>query len=219
VQLSLYAIVQNLLLSRIAWMARNIGLREIGPMPQRFQRAADALWRDLRSVLPEALNETMSVRAQAMVEQGIPQALAQRLAALPALLAAPDIELVATDTGAAFGAVARCYFALDARLGLDVLMARIGEVPVNDVWDRQALDRARHAIEAAHRLITARVVQDGQGKGEGLDDPLAVWLKQHEPQVRRIVDMMAELPATGLGVSRFSVTAALLSDLARGTVS
>ena len=60
---------------------------------------------------------------------GVPEALAERVAALPALYSALDIIDVASANGRGLQEVAGVYFALDQQLKLDWLRERILRLP------------------------------------------------------------------------------------------
>ena len=95
-QLDLYAAVQDLLLDRLVWFLRNVDLK------QGLEKIV-AHYRDgiaqVAAALDGALSkEAMAARDAAVAElgkAGVPEALARRIASLPALKAAPDIVLVA----------------------------------------------------------------------------------------------------------------------------
>ena len=113
-QLRLYGDLQDLLMSRMVWFIRNVDLdarvarrrrrhlprtaspRSSGRSREPCRRRRTSMWRK---------------RTQELVAEGAPEDLARRLAALPDLVAAPDIVLVAQRTGRPVDEVARTHFA------------------------------------------------------------------------------------------------------------
>jgi len=53
----------------------------------------------LEAALPQAPAAALAAREGELRRQGVPEALARRIAALPALVGAPDIVMVADRTG------------------------------------------------------------------------------------------------------------------------
>jgi glutamate dehydrogenase len=82
---------------------------------------------------------------------------------------------------------------------------------VKDHFDRLALDRAIDAIAAAHRRLTAEVVAQG-GAGPG---GVADWSRSRGAEMERIRTAVETITASGLTLSKLSVAASLLGDLAR----
>ena len=104
-QLRLYGDLQDLLMSRIVWFIRNVDLsgrlarRGGRPLPRRRRRGRA---RPRRKTLSPAARDGLATRStRTLAAQGVPADLAPRLAALPDLVAAPDIVLVAADAPAA----------------------------------------------------------------------------------------------------------------------
>jgi len=87
---------------------------------------------------------------------------------------------------------------------------------VSDYFDRLALDRALDSIGDAERRLTAAMVGNGKA-GEGLAGAGAVdeWIKPRQAEVERIRAAIHEIAGSGLTLSKLSVAASLLGDLAR----
>ena len=159
-QLELYAAVQDLLLDRIVWFLRNADL-------SKGLAGAVAHYRDGIAAVAAALdgarsNESLSARdahKAKLVEAGVPEPLAGRIADLAILAAAPDIILVADRTGKAVGEVVATYFAARSFFQLDRIAGAAASIPVTDYFDRLALDRARDSIGDAERRLAAAMVE------------------------------------------------------------
>src|SRR4029077_4682943 len=118
--------------------------RPVGGGLERAARPAGEAWLD-GAVSAESLSARVARQAK-LVEAGVPEDLAGRLANLPWLMAAPDIVLVADRTGKPIGEVAATYFAAGAYFRLDRIASAAASIPVTDYFDRLALDRARDSI-------------------------------------------------------------------------
>ena len=212
-QLELYASVQALLISRLVWFIRNAdfstGLENVSA---GFRQGVQELSAAIGAVVPERLQVAMAARISQLGAAGVPVGLAQHLAALPHLSAAPDIVLVAGRTGETIGDVAATFFATDEAFGLGALVQAGQAVAVSDYYDRLALDRALDQIESAHRHIAMDIVSARTGApGE---DAVSHWLAAHDAS--RIRTAVSDIVASGLTLSKLTVAASLLGDVVRG---
>src|SRR5204862_4081317 len=132
---------------------------------------------------------------------------ARRLATLPALVAAPDIVMVAERTGQDIAEVAAIYFAAAAFFRLDHIARAARGIVISDYFDRLALDRALDSIGDAERRLTAAMAG-----GNGMAGPAAVeaWVGPRRAEVERIRMSVNEIANSGLTLSKLSVAASLV---------
>jgi glutamate dehydrogenase len=165
----------------------------------------------LAEVLPPAAREALAKRSRALQDQGVPEELAGRLAALGELGSAPDIVRVAEAAGRSPAAIAATHFALEDLFRLGPLTRAARGVAVGDTFDRIALERAVAGIAAAHRALTAEAAATGaQGQAA-----VETWSAARGASLARIRTAVAAIAASGLTVSKVSVAASLLADLTR----
>jgi glutamate dehydrogenase len=211
-QLSLYAAVQNLLLDRLVWFLRNVDLK------QGLEKIV-AHHRDGIAEVEAALNGALSKQAAGgrdhrvddLTRAGVPDALARKIASLPLLKAAPDIIMVADRAKKKIAEVTATYFATEAFFQLDRVAAAVPGIVVSDYFDRLALDRALDSIGDAERRLTSAMV----GQGVAGADAVEAWVKPRRAEVERIRAAIHEIAGSGLTLSKLSVAASLLGDLAR----
>jgi glutamate dehydrogenase len=213
VQLRLYAELQDLTITRIVWFVRNVdfterGLEEVvGLYRDGIAEVAGALI----EILPPGEAGQLGVRQAALLNDGVPASLAARLAALPDLAAAPDIVVVARRAGRPIPEVARIHFALDEMLRMSELAGSAQTAPIADHYDRLARDRAVETIATAHRRLTAEVI----GRGQPGPDALAAWAAARAHEIERIRVAIDGIVRSGLTISKLTVAASLLGDLAK----
>ena len=211
-QLDLYAAVRDLLLDRLVWFLRNVDLTQ-------GLETIVAHYRDGIAEVEAALDTALSKQAQAaraarvadLAKAGVPDDLARRIASLPPLAAATDIVLVADRAQKPVAEVAATYFANEAYFQLDRVAAAVPGIAVADYFDRLALDRALDSIGDAERRITAAMVGHGAAGAEAVE----AWVKPRQAEVERIRASIHDIAGSGLTVSKLSVAASLLGDLAR----
>ena len=112
----------------------------------------------------------------------MPEALARRIADLPALTAAPDIVLIADRTRKPMAEVAATYFAAQAFFRLDRIVSAARAIAVSDYFDRLALDRALDSIGDAERRLTAAMIATGAPGAAAVE----AWVAPRKAEVERI---------------------------------
>ncbi len=211
-QLSLYAAVENLLLDRLVWFLRNVDLKQgLAKIVEHYRAGIaevsgaleTAQSKDARAAREECENE--------LKQAGVPDDLAARLASLPALKAATDIVLVADRTERPVAEVTATYFASEAFFQLGQLSGVASGIAIADYFDRLALDRAVDSIGEAERRLTAAMIATGANGAAAVE----AWVKPRQREVERIRAAMHEIVGSGLTLSKLSVAASLLGDLAR----
>ena len=211
-QLDLYAAVQDLLLDRIIWFLRNVDLtRGLAGVIAHYRDGIAEVEAALDTALPEEALRARAERQQELVQAGVPDALALRIANLGPLAAAPDIVLVADRTGKPVAEVAATYFATGAFFNLDRIASAAGKIPIADYFDRLALDRARDSIGDAERRLTAAMVSNGAAGAGAVE----AWVTPRKNEVERIRGAIHEIANSGLTLSKLAVAASLLGDLVK----
>ncbi|MEP7032004.1 MAG: NAD-glutamate dehydrogenase domain-containing protein, partial [Pseudolabrys sp.] len=211
-QLDLYAAVQNLLLDRLVWFLRNVDLKQgLEKIVEHYRDGIEQVSAAFDGALPQAARAAHAARAAELAKAGVPDELAHRIANLSALKAATDIVLVADRAKKPIAEVTATYFATEAFFQLDRVAAAVPGIVVSDYFDRLALDRALDSIGDAERRLTAAMVGNGTA-GAGA---VAEWVKPRQAEVERIRSQIHEISASGLTLSKLSVAASLLGDLAR----
>jgi glutamate dehydrogenase len=209
-QLTLFVAVQNLLLDRIVWFLRNVDLGQgLAGIVAHYQSGIAAVADALERMASQDATQARAARTAALAAEGVPDALARRLADLPALAAAADAVLIADRTGKPVVEAAQTYFAAIAYFQLDRLVGAAGDIKVADYFDRLALDRALDAIGDAMRRIAAEMSASGSGAAS-----VASWVKAKDG-AERVRQAVQEIATSGLTLSKLSVAASMLGDLAR----
>ncbi len=212
-QLQLYADLQDLLMGRIVWFIRNVDFSEasLDVVIGAFRAGVAEVERGLEATLsPQALT-AWNARTRTLAEQGVPAELAGRIAALPDLVEALDIALVAQKTQRPVADIARTHFALEGLFRLGALTGAAREIAVSDYFDRLALDRAINSIASAHRNLTA----DAASRGAAGSEAVEAWSAKRGADVTRIRNAVDAIVASGLTLSKVTVASSLLGDLAR----
>jgi glutamate dehydrogenase len=211
-QLELYGAVQDLLLDRVVWFLRNVDFKEgLAAIVAHYRDGIAAVEAALEHALPEAAALLRRGRQSELESQGVPEALARRIAGLPALVAAPDIVMVADRAGRDIGALTAIYFAAAAFFRLDQIVGAARGIVISDYFDRLALDRALDSIGEAERRLTAAMAGNSAAGAAAVD----AWVAPRKADVERVRMSVNEIANSGLTLAKLSVAASLLGDLVR----
>ncbi len=213
-QLDLYAAVQDLLLDRLVWFLRNVDLKQgLETIVAHYRDGIAQVAAALDGALSKPALAARDARVAELAKAGVPEALARRIASLPVLKAAPDIVLVADRAKKPVGEVTATYFADRGLLPARPRRRRgaghrgVGLFRPAGARPRARFDRRRrtpaHRRHGRQRQLTA-----GAGAVEE-------WVKPRQAEVERIRAAIHEIAGSGLTLSKLSVAASLLGDLAR----
>jgi len=213
-QLVLYGELEALLVRETLWFLRNTTQTEgLSTLVGRYRKGVD----EVRDVLGELMPKYFAVNAAenaALFEAGgAPRDIARRIAELPALALATDIVIVSERAKVSVASSAAAFFGVLDAFNLGSIIEQAGRIVLADRFDRMALDRALANLMRAQRDLSVDVLATGSGP---IATRLAKWRSGENAGVDRAIGAVAALTEGELTVSRLSVAAGLLSDLAKG---
>jgi glutamate dehydrogenase len=209
-QIELYGSLQELLLTRVSWALANVDLSTpLEELVARFRTSADAMIAGLDHALPQDVQERLLERRTELEAAGVPEDDAARLALIPVLYGAPDSALIAEQAGCDAAEALGSLSAAANWLGLGRLRETVKTLPVNDYYERRALDRAVAQIGGAERALAIAAARQGGGEA-GME----AWVKDR-PQALDVRAEIAEMARSGMTFAKLAVAGALLSDLTR----
>jgi len=191
IQIEMMTEVGRLLERAIAWLLRSDYQKlDIAAYVAEFRPRIDALAERLHDVLPAALMTALKTRQGELEASGIPARLAHRVANIGVMSAALDIVRLAR-TGRAVDEVARVYFGLGARFGLDRLRAAGASIAAETPWQKAAVAALVDDLFNYQSVIASRVIAEA----DGARDPVDAWLTARPRVVERIDQTMTDFRA------------------------
>ncbi len=148
-----------------------------------YRPGIEALTRNLAQALPDADRAELGQNTRTLVEAGVPSDLAQSISQLDWIAAGPDIVRLGGDPMS----VARVYYAVGQRLGLDWLKSEAAQLKPQTDWQRQAAAAVLDDLYG-HQATLARRVLGDSGK-------LETWVDGRKPAVERIDQVLTEMRA------------------------
>jgi glutamate dehydrogenase len=132
------------------------------------------------------------------VKGGVPEALARTHAYQRALLHAPDIIAVAQATGGDVVTVARTFFALGERLGLEWLEQEVLALPAATRVQRWAQQALLDDVLDARRVLSQKALEEAGGDAEPAA-AVEAFLAAREAPRRRLTTVSRALRLEGDG--------------------
>ena len=204
--------MQDLLLDRLVWFLRNVDLKQgLETIVEHYRDGIAQVAAALDGALSKPAAAARDARVAELAKAGVPEAWRAASPASPCSTAAPDIVLVADRAKKPVAEVAATYFATEAFFQLDRVAGAVPGIAVTDYFDRLALDRALDSIGDAERRLTAAMVGNGAAGAGAVE----AWVSPRQAEVERIRAAIHEIAGSGLTLSKLSVAASLLGDLAR----
>jgi glutamate dehydrogenase len=140
-----------------------------------------------------------------LVSQGVPMALAQRVARLDAQVAGLDIVEVAAETGSAIETVAGIYFGVGGRLDLGWASQRIAALPADTHWQALARVAMRNDLTSLARDLARSVLRVSPAASDPAAQ-IAKWEAQRAAQIARCHQVLADVkPAPVVDMPMLSV--------------
>ena len=136
--------------------------------------------------------EAFVERRDRYIGQGVPDELAERVAAMVPAYSTLDLVEIAHRTGRSVEEAADLYFALADRLNISWWRERIIDLPRDDRWGTMARGALRDDLYAAHAALTGRVLESG-APGDPVETLVSSWLEQNDERIRRAGITLSEI--------------------------
>src|SRR5262245_18136292 len=212
-QLDLYIELQNLLRRATIWLLRNVTVSAgLAELVAQYSAGIPELSQILGAVLPPSALQRMADRRQALLDQGVPEDVAERFAGLRYLQRGPDIVQVAARDKQSIETVARLFFEVGSALAIDRLVGQAMQIPPSRFHERMAINRTVDGILQTHRAIVARALRGDGGTAQGWSAWSAERSELLERTRREIDELLRKRP---FDLSRLTLCANQLGELAK----
>jgi glutamate dehydrogenase len=196
------------------WLVRNRRPPlDIGAAVSDYARGAATLCEALPELLSGLDSDVWHARVTEYADAGVPSALASRVAALDALFFAFDVVEIVREREEPVRRAAGVHLALDRRLELAWLRARILELPRADIWQTLARAALRDDLYKKHRALTSAVLE---ASSTSIDDHAAIdaWVQAGAATVERYLGMLGDIQSRdGTDLTTLSVAVRELANL------
>ncbi|GGR49608.1 NAD-glutamate dehydrogenase [Streptomyces netropsis] len=157
-----------------------------------FRDGVAVVWFQLPKLLRGADSEWWQSIHDELVEAGVPDDLAVRVAGFSSVFPALDIVATGERTGKDPLDVAEVYYDLGDRLHISQLMDRIIELPRADRWQSMARASIREDLYAAHAALTSDILAVGNGSSTP-EERFQAWEEKNAALLNRARTTLDEI--------------------------
>ncbi|GGS79588.1 NAD-glutamate dehydrogenase [Planobispora rosea] len=157
-----------------------------------FSTGMDGLLAHLPKLLTGSDLLAFEERRDMFIARGVPQDLAERVAAMVPAYSTFDLVEIAAVTGRPVNEAAEVYFDLADRLQLSALRERVIALPRDNRWNSMARAALRDDLYAAHAALTRDVLVHSE-PGLAPEERLAHWADANWAAVARARQTMSEI--------------------------
>jgi glutamate dehydrogenase len=195
VQYAMFYRAARLLRHTSYWLLRERGkdLR-IDNAVRELRPGIESLIDSIDTAMLGSAREQHDAALSELIEGGVPEKMARRVARLSLLDSALDIVALAHGQQTPVAEVAHAYFEMGVALGLDWLHREIDRLTVDGSWQATARTGLRDAAMRAHRELTLQVLRTVQKRGTG---QLARWSEQRGELLTAWKRTLTEMRAVG----------------------
>ena len=217
VQLGMHMKVIGHLTRQTLWFVRHVApSAAIGETIATFAKGVESLRGTFSTLVSKAEAQSIEDHIAELRAAGVPDDLADDVAALPAMGATPDIVRLAVESGKPIDMVAGAYFAAARTICIDRLRLAAERMNLPEHWDRLAVRRLIDDLFVHQRALAARALSNGTQGVDRAAGNLAVetWANAHRDQVDRVGQLIGDLERSGaFTVARLTLAASQIRDL------
>jgi len=217
-QLSMLLKARVLLERATRWLLRNRPRPlDMATAISSFRPGAEALAKAAPLLLAAADRDAAQRTAEELAGAGVPTALAGRIAHLAALVPALDLVEIGAATGVSFEEATGVYFAIDDRLELHSLRARIAALPREERWEALARRALWEDLHSEQRDLATDVLRESGSGSAG--ERVSAWIAHNAQAVERCVHVLADVKAGTPDLATLSVAVREIRNLIEATSS
>ncbi len=180
----------------------------------RLRKACANAMKQLSAILPQHQVAAISNKAETLTNAGIPQRLADELAAIQALDVIPEIVTIADAANEKLERAGHIFFGVSETFRVSRLLAAAESLQPSDQFEAQALAHSLDEISDSRRAISMSVLVEGKGE----KNPLLAWHEKHNKSLGELASRLTNLTDTAEPtLARCVVAAGWLNTLAKDT--
>ncbi|MBO6783903.1 MAG: NAD-glutamate dehydrogenase, partial [Alphaproteobacteria bacterium] len=169
---------------------------EIAATIDRYAPGIQELVSNLPEIVADEDRADIEAQTGRLVEEGVPKALARKVASLDTLAAGGDVVQIARESGVPVLDTGRVYFELGSRLNIDWMRHAAKSIDAQTDWERLAIDSIVDD-SYAHQSSLTNTVLDVAGAGrlgkKAADGVIRTWIESRNGAVERTCQVLDSL--------------------------
>ena len=218
-QTAVYLETRRLLDRAVRWLLQNRrSPLDVEAEIARLRPGVARLLPELGTLFRGRERESLKEHRAALVQRGIPDALADLATRLMYAFGLIDIVEVAQTTGRDLAEVAGVYFVLSEEFRIDDLLSKISLLPREDRWQTLARMALRYDLYAALAALTAEVLVSTPAD-DPPEDRVAQWEQVNSTSISRARTAIGEFNESHADLAALSVLLRQIRTLVRTSAS
>jgi len=201
------------------WFLRNLKPNfNIETVINQYTKSISELINKLPTLLTESDQELLELETASLLDQGVPEVLAQRIASCNILFTSLDIVEAANKNELDITEIAQTYYELGSHLELNWLRDQMNAYPMENQWDELARSGFRDDLDRAQRKLSVSVLllKNKKSKSQTISERIQTWLEQYHLLIERWQNLIAEIKSSNnVGFVTYSVVLRELFDFAQ----
>jgi glutamate dehydrogenase len=152
---------QRLLRRVTAWFLRGHGPLDVAAQTAAFRPGVQELAERIGEILPDTERAQLARNREALIAKGVPSDVALQAARLDFLTSSVDIVRLGAGSRLGVVEIARCFYAVGARFGLDALRAFARRLKADTTWQKLAIDALIEDFYAQQAELAAQAIAAG----------------------------------------------------------
>ncbi|MCB1532796.1 MAG: NAD-glutamate dehydrogenase [Alphaproteobacteria bacterium] len=184
------------------FLTHGIDTLDIQKDSTRYEKGIQNLQKDLNTLIAGDLKTNIETHIQSAMDEGLPKALATKIAILPAMTSACDIISVAATQDVDLKATAATYFEVGQVFKINWLRNKARYLSGDDYWQNEAAQGLIDQLYSCQSGLTARILRDSavkKAKGQKSTGKSFVkgWLEKHGHMKEQIDPLLSEIKQAG----------------------
>ena len=183
------------MIERVArWFLRYAGRPlDVSKCVAKYESDIIVVAAQIEDLLPPREKQRVRRKAKRLRENGLPEGLSSRLAALDVLPAACDVARCAQESQVAVERIGRVYFNLGERLGFERLRRGATLLSASNPYEQAALSATVGDLYSHQADLAQQVVRYETSTKDKARVVFEAWAQDHEREVARIDSLLADI--------------------------
>ncbi|MEM1244329.1 MAG: NAD-glutamate dehydrogenase domain-containing protein, partial [Pseudomonadota bacterium] len=219
IQIEMMQLVARLVWRSTRWFLRHRRFQtDIENSCEHFKAGINTLHRNIKDWLAGVSQERFNRTRAHLIESGVAEELAEKVATKQALISALDIVDATFEYQFELEEVARTYFKLSEVLELGWFREQLYAQNVDNQWEALAREACRDDLDWQQKGLTIAVLKQGQRK-QSITERITNWLDTNQHLLVRWQAMLAKLKSqTSHNYVMFTVGLRELMDLTQSAL-
>ena len=207
IQIKMLLEIARMVERSVLWMLRHTSTPiNMANTIKRIKPCADELRKIFPSVWSEEVASYVKTQTDSYVGSGVPKKVAHDVATIYRIASANEISTTAAATKQTQTKVAKIYFLVGQRFGLDSLRERAESFSSGSHWDKLAISAAMEELYGHQTAITRTISSSAKAKTLTAEKALATWIERNVTSIDRYDQVLAEIKgADSLSLSMLTV--------------